>query len=66
MKERIEKKLKENIERILVKEELLPSDVAILKEKLAEIKIEENKTIDDEKRKEVMSLLIDGGFGTSR
>ena len=66
MKEKIETKLNENIERRLEKEELLPSDVAILKEKLAEIKIEENKTIDDEKRKEVMSLLLDGGFGTNR
>lgn len=62
MKERIEEKLKENIERILGKEELLPTDVAILKEKLEEIEREENKEKDDNKRKEMMNLLVDGGF----
>ena len=34
MKEKIEEKLNENIERILSKDELLTTDVAILKEKL--------------------------------
>lgn len=67
MKERIEIKLEENIERILSKEELSATDVAILKEKLADIKMEENKVSDEEKRKEIMNLIIDGGgFGTSR
>lgn len=66
MKERIEKKLEENIERILSKEELLPTDVAILKEKLADIKSEENKEIDEEQRKEIMSLLMNGGFGSAK
>lgn len=67
MKERIEIKLEENIERILNKEELSATDVAILKEKLADIKIEENEEVNEEKRKEIMNLIIDGGgFGTSR
>lgn len=64
MKEKIEKKLEENIERILLKEELLPTDVAILKEKLADIKSEESKEIDEEQRKEIMNLLMNGGFGS--
>lgn len=62
MKERIEEKLEGNIERILGKEELSATDVAILKEKLEEIKREEHKEIDDDKRKEMMNLLLDGGF----
>ena len=62
MKEKIETKLNENIERILSKEELLASDVAILKEKLADIKNEENKEIEEEKRKEMFNLLINGDF----
>lgn len=67
MKERIEIKLEENIERILNKEELSATDVAILKEKLADIKIEENEEVNEEKRKEIMNLIIDGGgFGTSQ
>lgn len=67
MKERIETKLEENIERILNKEELSATDVAILKEKLADIKMEENEEANEEKRKEIMNLIIDGGgFGTSR
>lgn len=57
MKERIEGKLKENIERILSKEELLPTDVAILKEKLSEIKIEETKEEEETKRKEMLELI---------
>lgn len=57
MKERIEEKLKENIERILSKEELLPTDVAILKEKLSEIKAEETKEEEEEKRKEMLELI---------
>jgi len=64
MKEKIEKKLEENIERILNKEELLPTDVAILKEKLADLKLEENKELDEIKKKEVINLLMDGGFGS--
>lgn len=59
MKERIEEKLERNIERILNKEELSATDVAILKEKLAEIKIEENKEIDEQKRKELMNFIMD-------
>ena len=58
MKERIEEKLEKNIERILEKEELTPSDVAILKEKLSDIKFEENKEEDEEKRKQLMEMLI--------
>jgi len=62
MRERIEEKLKGNIERILGKEELSATDVAILKEKLEEIKREEHKEMDEEKRKEIMNLLLEGGF----
>lgn len=58
MKERIEEKLQENIERILAKEGLTPSDVAILKEKLSDIKFEENKEEDEAKRKELMEMFI--------
>ena len=59
MKERIEEKLEKNIERILEKEELTSSDVAILKEKLSDIKYEETKEEDEEKRKELMKMFID-------
>lgn len=59
MKERIEEKLEKNIERILKKEELTPSDVAILKEKLSDIKFEKTREEDEEKRKQLMELLID-------
>ena len=62
MKERIEEKLEGNIERILGKEELSATDVAILKEKLEEIKREERKEEDDIKRKEIIDLLLEGGF----
>ena len=65
MKERIEEKLESNIERILNKEELSATDVAILKEKLADIKMEEHKEADEEKRKEIMNLIMDGGFGSN-
>lgn len=66
MKERIEEKLESNIERILNKEELSATDVAILKEKLADIKMEEYKEADEEKRKEIMNLIMDGGaFGVN-
>lgn len=58
MKERIEEKLEKNIERILEKEELTPSDVAILKEKLSDIKFEETREEDEEKRKQLMEMLI--------
>lgn len=57
MKERIEEKLEKNIERILAKEELLPTDVAILKEKLSEIKLEETKEEEETKRKEMLDVL---------
>ena len=67
MKERIEEKLQKNIEGILEKEELTPSDVAILKEKLSDIKFEETKEIDETKRKEVMEILMsNGGFASVR
>jgi len=56
MKEKIEEKLNENIERILAKDELLPTDVAILKEKLNEIKTEENEKNTEEKKKEMVNL----------
>lgn len=57
MKERIEEKLEKNIEKILAKEELLPTDVAILKERLSEIKLEETKAEDEAKRKEMLDIL---------
>lgn len=57
MKERIEEKLEKNIERILAKEELLPTDVAILKERLSEIKAEETKEEEETKRKEMLELI---------
>lgn len=67
MKERIEEKLQKNIERILEKEELTPSDVAILKEKLADIKFEENKEEQEIKNKELMAILMDNaGFANVR
>lgn len=67
MKEKIEKKLNENIERILNKEELSASDVAILKEELSNIKFEENKEIDELKRKEAMEILFsNNGFSPVR
>ena len=56
MKEVIEKKLEENIERILAKTELLPSDVAILKEELTRIEFEENKEENDKKQKELLEI----------
>ena len=67
MKERIEEKLQKNIERILEKEELTPPDVAILKEKLADIKYEENKEEQEAKNKELMAILMDNsGFANVR
>lgn len=67
MKDRIEEKLQKNIERILEKEELTPSDVAILKEKLADIKFEENKEEQEAKNKEIMAMLMDNvGFTNVR
>lgn len=67
MKDRIEEKLQKNIERILEKEELTPSDVAILKEKLADIKFEENKEEQEAKNKEIMAMLMDNvGFANVR
>lgn len=62
MKERIEEKLEGNIERILGKEELSATDVAILKEKLEEITNEENKEKENVRKKEMMNLLLEGGF----
>ena len=59
MKEKIIERLEKNIERILEKEELTPSDVAILKEKLSDIKYEETKEEDEEKSKELVKMLID-------
>lgn len=56
MKEKIEEKLNKNIERILEKDELLPTDVAILKEKLSEIKTEETEKNTEEKKKEMVNL----------
>lgn len=67
MKDRIEEKLQKNIEKILEKEELTPSDVAILKEKLADIKFEENKKEQEAKNKEIMAMLMDNvGFANVR
>lgn len=67
MKDKIEEKLEKNIEKILEKEELTPSDVAILKEKLADIKYEENKEEQEAKSKELMAMLMDNvGFTNVR
>lgn len=67
MKDRIIEKLEKNIEKILEKEELTPSDVAILKEKLADIKFEENKEEQEAKNKEIMAMLMDNvGFANVR
>lgn len=67
MKERIEEKLQKNIERILEKEELSATDVAILKEKLSDIKFEESKEEDETKRKEIMEILMsNSGFANVR
>ena len=63
MKERIEEKLEGNIERILGKEELSATDVAILKEKLDEIIREENKEKEETRKKDMINLLSEGGFG---
>lgn len=65
MKERIEEKLQNNIERILEKEELAPSDVAILKEELSRIELEENKEANKEKYEEAMKLIIGNGFSNN-
>lgn len=62
MKERIEEKLEKNIERILDKDELLPTDVAILKEKLNDIEREESKEQNEIRKKEMINLLTEGGF----
>ena len=59
MKERIEEKLEKNIERILEKEELTSSDVAILKDKLVDIKQQKEKKDDEQKMKQLMEILID-------
>lgn len=67
MKDKIEEKLQKNIEKILEKEELTASDVAILKEKLADIKYEENKEEQEAKNKELMAMLMDNvGFANVR
>lgn len=67
MKDKIEEKLQKNIEKILEKEELTASDVAILKEKLADIKYEENKEEQEAKNKEIMAMLMDNvGFANVR
>ena len=65
MKERIEEKLQMNIERILEKEELAPSDVAILKEELSRLELEENRENNKEKYEEVMKLIIGNGFSSN-
>lgn len=62
MKERIEEKLEGNIERILGKEELSATDVAILKERLQEIKDKENKEKNDINRQEMINLLSNSMF----
>lgn len=62
MKERIEEKLEGNIERILGKEELSATDVAILKERLQEIKNEENKEKNDAHKQEMLNLLSNSMF----
>ena len=66
MKAKIEEKLQKNIERILEKDELLPTDVAILKEELSKIKSEENKLEDEAKKKELVEVLLNNGFASVR
>jgi hypothetical protein len=58
MKEKIEKKLKENIERILMKEELTFEDTQILNNELLKLNQEENKAENEEKRKQAYESLI--------
>jgi hypothetical protein len=58
MKEEIEKKLQENIERILKKEELTSEDVQVLTNKLFELKQEESKEENEEKKKAAYESLI--------
>ena len=65
MKEKIEEKLQKNIERILEKEELIPSDVAILKEELNRLELEENREANKEKYEEAMKLIIGNGFSSN-
>ena len=62
MKERIEEKLEGNIERILGKEELSATDVAILKERLQEIKDDENKEKNNINKQEMINLLSNSMF----
>ena len=62
MKEKIEEKLQKNIERILTKEELSATDVAILKEELARINIEKNKEKDNGIMKEMLKLLANEDY----
>lgn len=59
MKERIEQKLIENIERILNKEELSSSDVAILEEKLSKLEYEERKPEMDKRLKNMMESVLE-------
>ena len=66
MKAKIEEKLQKNIERILEKDELLPTDVAILKEELSKIKSEESKLEDEAKKKELVEVLLNNGFASVR
>ena len=58
MKEEIEKKLQENIERILKKEELDKNDVAILKDELNKIENENNKEEQKKKKEELNELFL--------
>ena len=62
MKEKIKEKLEKNIERILAKEELLPTDVAILREKLQDIISEENEEEVKAKQKEMMEMFLNNNF----
>lgn len=59
MKEKIQKKLEENIERILKKEELSASDVAILEEKLSKLEYEEQKPKMNERLKTMVESVIE-------
>jgi hypothetical protein len=58
MKEEIEKKLTENIERLLKKKELTAEDVQVLTNKLFELKQEENKEENEAKRKSAYESLL--------
>jgi hypothetical protein len=63
MKEKIKKKLKENIERILNKEELSYEDTKLLKAELYDLEKAENREENEEKMKALVNGMFSSGFG---